>query len=57
MPMLAIILFLRDYSPVFMAAAFALLVVTTYWPGRRDRFERDGMIPLEDDAEEYARGE
>jgi cbb3-type cytochrome oxidase subunit 3 len=28
---------------------FLLILVTTYWPGRRARFERDAMIPLHDD--------
>lgn len=44
-----IIQFLRDYSIVFMAVTFVLLLVTTFWPGRRERFERDGQIPLQDD--------
>ena len=28
---------------------FVLIVVTTYWPGRKSRIERHGRIPLEDD--------
>jgi cbb3-type cytochrome oxidase subunit 3 len=44
-----IIQFLRDYSIVFMAITFVLLLVTTFWPGRGERFERDSHIPLQDD--------
>jgi hypothetical protein len=33
--------------PVF--AIFGLIVVTTYWPGRKSQIERHGRIPLEDD--------
>ena len=28
---------------------FLLLVATVYWPGRKERFQRDAMIPLLDD--------
>ena len=44
-----IIQFLRDYSIVFMGITFVLLLVTTFWPGRQKRFERDSQIPLQDD--------
>jgi len=44
-----IIHWLRDYSIVFMLATFAGLLVLTFWPGRRSRFERDSHIPLQDD--------
>ncbi len=40
---------LRDHSIVLMLVTFVLLVVLTFWPGRRRRFERDGQIPLQDD--------
>ena len=33
--------------PVF--AVFVLIVLTTYWPGRKSQIERNGRIPLEDD--------
>jgi cbb3-type cytochrome oxidase subunit 3 len=32
-----------------MILVFALIVLTTYWPGRKSRIERHGRIPLEDD--------
>lgn len=44
-----IIQFLRDYSIVFMFATFVILLVLTFWPGRKQRFDRDGQIPLQDD--------
>lgn len=44
-----IIQFLRDYSIVLMLMTFLLLLVFTFWPARRPRFERDGQIPLQDD--------
>ena len=28
---------------------FLLILLTTYWPGRKSRIERHGRIPLEDD--------
>ena len=33
--------------PVFIV--FVLIVLTTYWPGRKSQMERNGRIPLEDD--------
>jgi cbb3-type cytochrome oxidase subunit 3 len=44
-----IIQFLRDYSIVVMFVTFVLILVLTFWPGRKPRFERDGQIPLQDD--------
>ena len=44
-----IIQFLRDYSIVFMAVTFVLMLALTFWPARKQRFERDGQIPLQDD--------
>jgi cbb3-type cytochrome oxidase subunit 3 len=44
-----IIQFLRDYSIVFMAVTFVLTLALTFLPGRKQRFERDGQIPLQDD--------
>jgi cbb3-type cytochrome oxidase subunit 3 len=45
-----ILLFLMRHSIVLVGAVFLLLMVTTYWPGRRARFERDAHIPLRDDT-------
>ena len=44
-----IIQWLRDYSIVLMLVTFVLMMVFTFWPGRQQRFERDGDIPLQDD--------
>jgi cbb3-type cytochrome oxidase subunit 3 len=44
-----IVMWLMAHSIVFVGLVFLLLVVTTYWPGRRARFEHDAMIPLRDD--------
>lgn len=40
---------IKLHSVVPMLAVFVLIVVTTFWPGRRTRFERDSRIPLDDD--------
>ena len=44
-----VIQFLRAWSIVFMFVTFVLILALTFWPGRRQRFERDGQIPLQDD--------
>ncbi|MBN8891193.1 MAG: cbb3-type cytochrome c oxidase subunit 3 [Rhodospirillales bacterium] len=49
MSILAIIHVLRDYSVLIVGVGFLAVVVGAYWPGRRERMERHGMIPLEDD--------
>lgn len=46
---MGIIQWLRDYSIVFMFVTFVLILAFTFWPGRKQRFERDGQIPLQDD--------
>ena len=33
--------------PVFVV--FLLILLTTYWPGRKSQIEQHGQIPLEDD--------
>jgi cbb3-type cytochrome oxidase subunit 3 len=45
-----ILRFLADYSVVFVGGVFLLLIVSVYWPGRKERFQRDAMIPLRDDT-------
>jgi cbb3-type cytochrome oxidase subunit 3 len=44
-----VIQFLRDYSIVLMLVTFVGLMALTFWPGRKQRFESDGQIPLQDD--------
>lgn len=52
---MTIILWTQHYwiAPVF--AVFSLILLTTYWPGRRAEIERKGRIPLDlDDDREGA---
>jgi cbb3-type cytochrome oxidase subunit 3 len=49
MSVMAIIVWMMQHSIVLMLLVFVLILVTTYWPGRRARIERNGFIPLEDD--------
>ncbi len=37
----------RSVALVFLV--FSLMLVATYWPGRKKSIERNGSIPLEDD--------
>lgn len=48
--MTPILNFLVSWSTVLVTAVFVLLVVFTYWPGRRAYYERQGEIPLHDAA-------
>jgi cbb3-type cytochrome oxidase subunit 3 len=45
-----IIFWLLKWSPVGVGVVFSLILITTYWPGRKARFERDAEIPLRDDC-------
>lgn len=49
MDIMSIIHWLRDHSAPLMMFAFLLIVATTFWPGRKQRFEQDSRIPLDDD--------
>ena len=49
MAAMALIAWLQHHSVVLMLAVFALIFATTYWPGRKQKVERHGFIPLEDD--------
>jgi cbb3-type cytochrome oxidase subunit 3 len=44
-----VITWLQQHSILFMVAVFVMILVTTFWPGRKARFERDGRIPFQDD--------
>jgi cbb3-type cytochrome oxidase subunit 3 len=44
-----IILWLRDYSDVWMFVVFLIALGLAFWPRRAGRFERDAHIPLQDD--------
>ncbi len=47
--MLAIIMWVQHHSVVMMGVVFILILVTTFWPGRRATFDRIAHIPLDDD--------
>jgi len=49
MTMFSILHWLWENSVVFVGGVFLLLVASVYWPSRRERFQRDAMIPLLDD--------
>jgi len=44
-----IMIWLMAHSIIAVGLVFLLVIVATYWPGRRARFQRDAMIPLRDD--------
>ncbi len=46
---MSILQWIQHHSVVLMGGVFVMIVVTTFWPGRKSRFERDSRIPLEDD--------
>ncbi len=47
--MMSFVMWLQHHWIVAVFGVFVLIVVTTYWPGRKSRIERYGRIPLEDD--------
>ena len=47
--MTALIIWLQHHWIVPVFAVFVLILVTTYWPGRKSQMERYARIPLEDD--------
>jgi cbb3-type cytochrome oxidase subunit 3 len=50
--MMNAIVWVEHNSIVVVLAVFLLILITTYWPGRKSQIERHGRIPLDDDAEE-----
>lgn len=44
------VLWLRNNSLVPMIVVFALIAITTYWPGRRKSIESHGNIPFRDEG-------
>ena len=47
--MMQLVMWLQHHWIVPVFAIFVLIVVTTYWPGRKSEIEQHGRIPLEDD--------
>jgi cbb3-type cytochrome oxidase subunit 3 len=50
--MMTLIMWVQHNFIVVVFTVFLLILITTYWPGRRSQLERHGRIPLDDDAEE-----
>ncbi len=46
---MAAILWLQRNSIIPVFVMFCVLAIWTYWPSRKDRVERFGHIPLDDD--------
>jgi cbb3-type cytochrome oxidase subunit 3 len=49
MDVMPILLWLEHNLIVLVLTVFVLIVLTTYWPGRKSSIERNGRIPLDDD--------
>jgi cbb3-type cytochrome oxidase subunit 3 len=49
MDVMPILVWLEHNSIVLVLTVFVLIVLTTYWPGRKSSIERNGRIPLDDD--------
>jgi cbb3-type cytochrome oxidase subunit 3 len=49
-PLLTLIQWIEHYSVVLMTVVFLSIVAATYWPGRKDKIEQQGRIPLGDDV-------
>jgi cbb3-type cytochrome oxidase subunit 3 len=49
MAIMPVIQWLQHNSIVLMFAIFAVILIGTYWPGRKARIEQNGRIPLEDE--------
>ncbi len=49
MDVLAILMWLEHNSILLVFTVFVLVVLTTYWPGRKASIERNGRIPFDDD--------
>jgi hypothetical protein len=49
MQIMPLLHWMQVHSVVLVTAVFVMIFATTYWPGRRRRIERHGLIPLQDD--------
>jgi cbb3-type cytochrome oxidase subunit 3 len=41
--------FLLEYSVALVGLVFLLMVVSVYWPSRKDVLQRHAMIPFDED--------
>lgn len=46
---MTVLYWLLDHSVALVGVVFLVLVASVYWPGRKERFQRDAMIPFHDD--------
>jgi cbb3-type cytochrome oxidase subunit 3 len=51
---MTILNWLLEHSVAFVGTIYLLLIASVLWPGRRERFQRDAMIPFQDDTQEPA---
>jgi cbb3-type cytochrome oxidase subunit 3 len=51
MHVMPIVVWLQHNSILLVFAVFVLIVLATYWPGRKSSIERNGRIPLADDRQ------
>jgi len=49
MEAMRIFIWLQHHSIVLMFRVFVLILLATYWPGRKSQIERHARIPLDDD--------
>jgi cbb3-type cytochrome oxidase subunit 3 len=49
MAIMPIIQWMQHNSIVLMFAVFGVILVSTFWPGRKSRIEQYGHIPLDDE--------
>jgi cbb3-type cytochrome oxidase subunit 3 len=42
------LMWLQLHSVIVVTVVFAVVWLTTYWPGRRESIERHGRIPLDE---------
>jgi cbb3-type cytochrome oxidase subunit 3 len=49
MDMMHVVMWLQHNWIVLLFTVFVLILLTTYWPGRKPHIERHGRIPLDDD--------
>ena len=49
MDIVPFVMWLQHNSILLVFVVFVLILLTTYWPGRKPHIERHGRIPLDDD--------
>jgi cbb3-type cytochrome oxidase subunit 3 len=49
MDLMSFLMWLQHNSILLVFSVFVLILLTTYWPGRKSQIEQHGRIPLDDD--------